>query len=127
MKKKQIQRYINNFRRRISSSLIPGMGIRCDIFPSESGGAVIVFLLGRGNGNDDVYKPQSPTVNKALTKVRQNAFTGNFDGITFSGTNTILESGRVIFIKDGNHEEWTDSAAAKDVGSVLSTTGRRGG
>ena len=119
MKKSSIQNYINNFRRRLTPNLRPGIGLVCQIHPATAGGAVIIFQLGPEIENDDIYKEESPTLGSALSKIEQRAFGGNIENFHFGGTNVVLESNRLIFIKDGNSEEWTDSAAAKDVSAVL--------
>ena len=125
MNKPQIQSYINNFRRRLAPFLRPGIGVQCSIYPATPGGAVLVFQLGPGVENDDIYKPESATLGKSLAQIEQRAFGGNLEGIQFGGTNTILESDKLIFIKDGSSGEWSDQAAAKDVKAVVPS--ERGG
>jgi hypothetical protein len=115
----QVQTYINNYRRRIAPFLRPGIGLRCTIHPADSGGAVLVFRVGPNIENDDEYQAASPTLGSALSRVEQRAFSGNLEGFTFGGTNVILEQDRIIFIKDGSQSEWSDSAADRDVQSVL--------
>ena len=115
----QIQAYIDNFRRRIASSLRPSIGLHCNIYPASSGGAVLVFRVGPNVENDDVYQPSYPSLGNALSQIEQRAFGGNLEGFTFGGTNVILEQDRIIFIKDDSLAEWSDSAAEKDVQSVL--------
>jgi len=124
MGQNQIQTYINNFRRRITPFLLPGIGLHCKIFPSSSGGAILVFKIGVNIENDDVYEPESPSLGNALSKIEQRAFGGNLEGFKFGGTNVVLEQNQIIFIKDGTSEEWTDKAAEKDAQSVLSPIGR---
>ena len=80
---------------------------------------MLVFQLGPAVENDDVYKPASASLGKALSQIEQRAFGGNIENFHFGGTNTILEGDRLIFIKDENDTEWSDSAAAKDVKSVV--------
>jgi hypothetical protein len=125
MNKHQIQPYINNFRRRLAPFLRPGIGMTCLIYPAATGGAMLVFQLGPEVENDDVYQAPSATLGKALSQIEQRAFGGNIEGVSFGGTNTILESNKLIFIKDGNPSEWSDEAAAKDVRAVVPS--ERGG
>ena len=121
----QVQAYINNFRRRIAPFLRPGMGLHCNVYPASSGGAVLVFRVGPNVENDDEYQSAYPSLGSALSQIEQRAFGGNLEGFTFGGTNVILEEDRIIFIKDGSLTEWSDSAAEKDVQSVLAPR-RRG-
>ena len=58
------------------------------------------------------------------THIEQRAFGGNLDGFNFGGTNTILENNRIIYIKESNPNEWSDSAALKDVMGLVSNTQR---
>ena len=125
MNKSQIQAYINNFRRRLAPFLRADIGVQCSIFPAKPGGAVLVFQLGPDVENDDVYKLESSSLGRALGQIEQRAFGGNLDGMLFGGTNTILESDKLIFIKDGTNSEWSDQAAAKDVKAVVPS--ERGG
>lgn len=118
---KLIQEYINNFRRRIAQYLKTDIGMTCNVYPAVSGGAVLEFTIGPGVKNDDIYKEVSPTVGRALSRIRQQAFGGNLDGFVFSGTNVIVEDYRIIFIKDDSHSQWSDSAAQYDLNRVLQT------
>lgn len=126
MNKNQIQSYINNFRRHITPFLRPGIGITCRIYPAKSGGAVLVFQLGTGLENDDLYQPESSSLGNALSKIEQRAFGGHLDGISFGGTNVILEQDKLIFIKDSSSAEWSDRASEKDVLRVTSPHSRGG-
>lgn len=120
MDKSTIQKYINNFRRHLSTRLRAGIGLKAYIYPTISQGAVLVFKLGNNLENDDIYAPPSGSIGEVLsTKVKQNAFGGNLTGITFSGTNTILDQDRIIFIKDSSPNEWTDSAAKNDINKLF--------
>lgn len=115
----KVQAYINNFRRRLAPFLRPGIGLYCNVYPSVDGGAVLVFRIGQNVENDDRYHPAYPSLGRALSQIEQRAFGGNLDGFTFGGTNVILEQDRIIFIKDGSAQGWSDTAAEKDVASVL--------
>lgn len=99
--------------------------MQCSIYPAAPGGAVLVFQLGPDVENDDIYKPISTSLGKALSQIEQRAFGGNLEGFHFGGTNTILEGDKLIFIKDGGNSEWSDGAAAKDVRAVVPS--ERGG
>lgn len=117
-----IQEYINNFRRHLSAFLRPGIGLKTLIYPSAQDGAVLVFQLGVGLENDDEYQSISPSIGSILNnKVQQRAFGGNLEGITFSGTNMIFEPNKIIFIKDNNPKEWTDSAAKKEAFKIVNS------
>ncbi len=118
--KKVIQKYINNFRRRIAQFLKQGIGLACNIYPAETGGAILEFTIAPEIENDDIYKEISPSLGRALGNIEQRAFGGNLDGFSFGGTNVILEGNRIIFIKEDAPAEWSDNAAQNDVSRVLS-------
>ena len=117
--KKTIQKYINNFRRRLTPFLKPEIGLSCNIFPAETGGAILEFTIAPEIENDDIYKEVSPSLGRALSNIEQRAFGGNLDGFSFGGTNVILEGNRIIFIKDNSLKEWSDNAAQNDVSRLL--------
>jgi len=117
--KKIIQKYINNFRRRLTPHLKPGIGLSCNIFPDATGGAILEFTIAPEIENDDIYKEVSPSLGQALLNIEQRAFGGDFDGFFFKGTNVILEGNRIIFIKDHSSKEWSDKSAQNDVARVL--------
>lgn len=122
MEKSTIQKYINNFRRHLSTHLRDGIGLKAYVYPTNSQGAVLVFQLGKNLANDDVYKTSSNSIGEILKyKVKQNAFGGEITGITFSGTNTILEPDRIIFIKDSSPDEWTDAATKNDINKLFNS------
>lgn len=124
MEKKKYQSYINNFRRRLAVYLKPGIGLTCNVYPSEDGGGILEFVIGDAAENDDVYKKQSKSLGSALSKIEQQAFGGNLEGFNFGGTNTIIEKNRIILIKESDPKEWSDSAAKKDVEKLISNSQR---
>lgn len=93
--------------------------MKCDVHLANIGGAILEFYVGSEIENDDVYHQPAPTLGKALSEIKQNAFGGNLEGFMFAGTNVILEEGRIILIKDESPSVWTDSAAIMDVRRVV--------
>jgi hypothetical protein len=114
-----IQQYVNNFRRRFSRWLKPGIGLSCRILTAKFDGAIVEFTVGKGIRNEDNYEKAYPTLADALSTIKQRAFGGNLKGYVFKGTNAIVEPKRIVFIKDYSAEEWSDEAADRDVGNVL--------
>ncbi|PQJ24315.1 hypothetical protein BSZ31_04365 [Limnobacter sp. SAORIC-690] len=122
--KSQVQRYINNFRRRIARFLRPGIGLSCSIYLARTGGAVLEFKIGPEIENDDNYATESNSLGSALSQIKQRAFGGNLEGFHFSGTNFVMEPNKIILIKDGTSSEWSDSAAERDVQRIVHTNQR---
>lgn len=118
--KKTIQNYINNFRRHFAPYLKPGVGLASKVFPANSDGAIVEFLLGPDVKNDDEYMPIEETVNAALKKIEQKMFGGNLDGIRFGGTNISMEPNRIVLIKGGDTpSEWSDEGASNDAKRIV--------
>jgi hypothetical protein len=112
----KLQTFVNNFRRHLASYLKPGVGLVCNIYPTNSTGAILEFTIGPQIANEDHFKPVEPSVNDALGKIKQRAFGGNLAGFRFSGTNVVMEDNRIILIKgEENDEAWDDKAALEDV------------
>lgn len=122
MDKKKYQSYINNFRRRLAQYLKPSFGLLCNIYPSDDGGAILEFVIDANIENDDVYMESRKSLGSALSNIQQSAFGGNLEGFSFGGTNTILENNRIIYIKEANLNEWTDSAAEREVTALVSNS-----
>lgn len=118
MDKAVIQAYVNNFRRRITPLLKPGIGLKCEIYPTLDGTTVLVFWPGTNVENDDVHKKPQPT-GEIFAGLKQRAFGGDLSGIRFGGTNTILEPDKIILIKDSSPSSWTDLSAQKDVDRII--------
>ena len=116
----RIQNYINNFRRHIAVYLKPGIGLACKVYPAQGRGAVLEWTLNPSAGNDDHFDNPDTSVNAILKKVPQRLVSGNLDGITFSGTNIALESGRIVLIKGEDDEgSWSDEGARLDVERIV--------
>jgi hypothetical protein len=116
--KSTTQSYINNFRRHIASYLKPGIGLSCVVHPA-AGGVILEFRVGPGIENDDTYRPSKANLGRALSSIEQHAFGGNLEGFSFHGTNLVMESDKIILIKDESESEWSDAAAEKDVMSIV--------
>jgi len=119
-----IQTYINNFRRRITSLLKPDIGLACNVFSTEKGGAILEFKIAPGIKNEDIYINTSASVQSALINIEQHAFGGNLNGFTFNGTNVVMEQDRIIIIKDDTLKEWSDSAAEYDIQRIIPDSNR---
>jgi hypothetical protein len=125
MDKSKIQIYINNYRRQLTRYMRPGFGLLCNVYPAKNG-AVVEFVIGKESINDDVYHQERKSVGDALGQIEQRAFGGDLSGFTFSGTNTVLENNRLIYIKDSTPSEWSEEAVKKDVSAVLpNSSGRK--
>jgi len=118
MDKEKIQLYLNNFRRFLSPYLRKDFNFRTIIYPSDDG-AIIELKFQKLAPVKDEFRKTEKTINDSLKRLNQQAFGGNLDGFNFSGTNYILEEGKIILIKDKNNSEWNIEQAKKDVDKLL--------
>ncbi|MCO5163553.1 MAG: hypothetical protein M9939_20690 [Mesorhizobium sp.] len=112
--------FVNNLRRGLSPYLVPGVGIRTRAFLAGKEGGVVEFTTETGSPNSDEYVTVG-TIAEALSQVPQRVIAGNMAGIRFGGTNTILEGNRIILIKDGDADQWSQAAAKRDIERILSS------
>ena len=117
--KDTIQNYINNFRRDISPHLKANIGIQSNVYPCQKDGAIIEFNLAASGTSTDSIQTTSGTISQALSNIEQRAIGGNLDGLLFSGTNYILESNKILLIKDNDPKEWSEQQAKIDVNKIL--------
>jgi hypothetical protein len=117
----KIRSYVDKFRGKFSPHLKPGVGMTCTIYPSTQSGAILEFSLGPDQPNVDNFMPSGTTVTASLQQIDQRGFSGNLSGVTFAGTNTILEPpNRIILIKGGDGpDDWGEEATEVDVNRIL--------
>jgi len=118
--KKTIQNYINNFRKDLLVYLKPGLGLKINVYPSKSQGAIIEVYFDFNTKNEDIYKEEKSSVNEALKEINQRAFAGDLSSFHFSGTNIIMEDKKIILIKgDDFQKEWDRKKAHEDVSKIV--------
>jgi hypothetical protein len=118
--KKQIQSYINNFRRHLTPFLRPGIGVTVEVHPARQQGAILEIKLGPEVENDDEYLPDEDTVNAAIKNIKQNLVGGNIDAIRFGGTNISMEPDRIVLIKGEDQPTlWSNESAKHDVEQIV--------
>jgi len=118
MDKEKIQLYLNNFRRILSPFLRKDINFKAIIYPANDG-AIVELKFQTNSPIKDEFRKNEKTITDSLKKVNQHAFGGNLGSFTFSGTNLILEKGRIIIIKDTNKKEWEIEQVKKDVDKLI--------
>ncbi|ELN6883957.1 hypothetical protein RZY40_002164 [Vibrio alginolyticus] len=119
----KLKKYVELFKRSINQYLAKGIDVRSTIYPVESKGAVIEFILNNTGDQNLIIENVYPTVGKVLTKIPQRLIGGNIEGVTFSGTSLYLEGNRVLIIKgEDDSSSWSGSAVLEDVQRVVSTS-----
>lgn len=115
--KSLLKSYISNFRRHISASLRPGIGLKATGVLAKNGG-VVRFAFSQNSENSDEVLKSVDGVADAFKVLGLNAF-GSAEGVVFSGTNTILQPNAIFLIKGEGEDLWSDSAAKEDVHRIL--------
>ena len=86
-----IQKYVNNFRRRLAPLLKPDIGIRIDIYNCNLDGAVLIIYFLPGGKSVDNEIPGYNSISDVLSEINQNFVGGNLKGFTFKGTNIAMD------------------------------------
>ncbi len=118
MEKDKIQLYLNNFRRLISPYLRKDINFKSIIYPANNG-AIIELKFQITAPIKDEFRKNEESVNDSLKRINQHAFGGNLSGFIFSGTNIVMEEGRIIIIKDKEDIQWTEEQVKKDVEKII--------
>ena len=124
MKDKDLVRtYINNFRRHLSSYLLPGIGLRSVAILAKKGGGVVKIAFCVNSDNADEMPNRVESVSEAVAQSGLKSL-GNVEGVTFSGTNMVLEKNDIFLIKDESPDSWSDKAAKEDVLKIVNSSRR---
>lgn len=126
MKDKDLARsYINNFRRHMSAYLLPGIGLKSTAVLAKDGCGVVKFSFVVNGENVDEVPNRVATVGDAIIQLGLRSF-GDAQGLTFSGTNTVMEKDSIYLIKGDALDLWDDAAAKQDVSKIVhSSRGHR--
>lgn len=119
MKDKDLVRtYVNNFRRHLTSHLLPGVSIKTTGVLAKAGGGIVKVAFSKGSENSDEILRSVETFGDAIKTVGIKAF-GDAQGMAFSGTNVVMEGNSIFLIKGQEKELWSDSSAKEDVSKIL--------
>lgn len=125
MKDKDIARkFVSNFRRHFSHFLNPGVSLRSDAVLVKEGGG-IVRLLFTQKGSEDAIRPTVKTMAEAL-KVFDIKYFGDAQGVTFTGSNMLLDGDSIYLIKGEEESVWSDSGTKEDVNRILDAARKNG-
>jgi hypothetical protein len=119
MNQEIIQRYINEFRRYISSVLKPNIGLEIDIYNCGNEGAVLIIFFKPGGKSIDKEINEFNTIADVLNSIEQNFVGGNISGMTFKGTNMMMDQNRILLIKESNKDEWSSTQLKEDLNNIF--------
>ena len=122
-KSTRLKKYSEIFKRNIHKFLAPGVEIKTTIYPVEAEGAVFEFIFNRNDDSSQSLDKIRATVGAVLSDIPQKMVGGNFEGVTFQGTNLYLEGDRILVIKgEDEHVRWSGKAIIEDFQRVVSTS-----
>ena len=122
---KLLKKYAKNFTEAISKNIKYGYVLEAKIHPVDSSGAIIEFDIVNGKKSKTLFEKPAATVGKSLQSIQQNFIGGNLDGVTFSGTNVMMDNNRIIIVKGENDNSvWNLKAAREDALRVISPKDR---
>lgn len=127
-KNSRLKKYVELFKRNISSYLAPNVSVKTVIYPVEEEGAVFEFVFNKEGINTEEISKLRKRVGTVLSEIPQRLIAGNIDSVHFGGTNLYLEGNRILVIKgEDSHEQWSGNAVIDDVRRVVSSSqGGRG-
>jgi len=122
-KKPRLKKYVELFKRNISSYLSPGVSIKTVIYPVDGQGAVFEFFFNKEGISSEEIKNPRESVGKVLSEIPQRLVGENSEGVKFGGTNLYLEGNRILLIKgEDSPEHWSGSAVIEDVRRVVTSS-----
>lgn len=119
MDKDLIQKYVNDFRRKLTPHLKPNIGIEIDIYNCGMEGAVLIVFFRPGGKSIDNEIGGFDRISDVLKSIEQNFIGGNLQGFQFKGTNMMMDSNRIILIKESNFYEWSDQKLKEDIDKII--------
>ncbi|WP_092302689.1 hypothetical protein [Pseudomonas sp. NFIX28] len=122
MKDKDLVRsYINNFRRHMARYLLPNVSLKATAILAKDDGGVVKFAFEVNGQNSDEIKRGVDSIGDAILELGLKTF-GDPRGISFSGTNVVMEKDSMYLIKGGDPKLWGDSSAKADVAKIVGSS-----
>ena len=99
----------------LSQILKKGIGIKIDIYPCEDNKNTVVVIAFKNDGkhNVDIHEGKSMAESLVIAGV-ENMFY-QIEGVKVDGTNTILFSDRIVYIKGNDVELFSEDAVRSNV------------
>jgi len=118
MEKEKIQIYLNNFRRFFTPYVRKDINFRTVVYPADDGAIIEIFFKKFAPVKDE-FKKQEKSIVNALMRIDQHSFGGNLNGFHFTGTNIVLEQGKILIIKENKDSEWSIEKAKDDINKLV--------
>lgn len=122
MKKEIINSYIINFRRLFSPYTKPDVSIKITVYPYTDG-AIIIMELNYNSSNNTEFKSESTSMAEAMSKT--NLFDEPNEAMPIHTTKIFSQNNKIIIIKGGEEDLWTNKSAQNDIDNFLTSLKKR--
>lgn len=99
----------------LSQILKKGMGIKIDIYPCEDEKNTVVIITFKNGEKHDVNIHEGKSMAESLVIAGVEHFFYHLDGVKVDGTNTIVLSDRIVYIKGNDVESFSEDAVRSNV------------
>jgi hypothetical protein len=99
----------------LSQILKKGIGIKIDIYPCEDGKNTVVIITFKDGEKHDVDIHEGKSMAESLVIAGAEHLFYQIDGAKVDGTNTIVFSDRIVYIKGNNVESFSEDAVRSNV------------
>jgi 1,4-alpha-glucan branching enzyme len=91
------------------------MGIKIDIYPCEDEKNTVVIITFKNGEKHDVNIHEGKSMAESLVIAGVEHFFYHLDGVKVDGTNTIVLSDRIVYIKGNDVESFSEDAVRSNV------------
>jgi hypothetical protein len=99
----------------LSQILKKGIGIMIDIYPCEDERNTVVVITFKPNGKHDSIIHGAKSLAEQLVVAGVEHMFSHLEGVELNGTNTIVLSDRIVYIKENNIELFSEDAVRSNV------------
>jgi hypothetical protein len=99
----------------LSQILKKGIGIKIDIYPCEDGKNTVIVVTFKSDGKHNVDIHEEKSMSESLVIAGVEHLFCQLDVLNLNGTNTIVLSDRIIYIKENNTDLFSEDAVRDNV------------
>ena len=99
----------------LSQILKKGVGIKIDIYPCEDGDNTVIIITFKNGEKHEVNIHENKSMAESLVIAGVEHLFCHLDGIKVDGTNTIVFSDRIVYIKGNDIESFSEDAVRSNV------------
>ena len=99
----------------LSQIIKKGMGIKIDIYPCEDEKNTVVIITFKNGEKHDVNIHEGSSMAESLVLAGVENLFYHLDGVKVDGTNTIVLSDKIVYIKGNDIESFSEDAVRSNV------------